>query len=213
MSNGGLPTNVQPQAQPRPVQPQPPQIPLEFQRSHELINNLWNDSAVGPAIRKMAKEKYGIQTQDDALEPIVGPLKKQVEELQAKIAADSEAREKKAKEDSEAAAKKTLEETINTVRDKHNLTQEGVEKMLKRMQDTSNYGDPEAAALWVLAQDPPPKAPGPSWAPKYLDQKGNLEDTKLKLLHNDPEAFRDAELQEFVSDPDKYVRDTFGAAA
>jgi len=43
--------------------------------------------------------------------------------------------------------------------------------------------------------------------------KGNLDKETVKLLHSDPEAYQDQQLGEFLKDPDKYVRDTFGAAA
>jgi len=211
MSNGGLPANTT--TQPQPARPTAPQIPVEYQRAFELVNSLWNDGETGSKIRAKAKEKYNITTPDDTIEPMVAPLKAEIKALQEKLAKRDEDEAKAAKEAQESSAKKTFEDSLASAREKYNLTQEAVEKLLKRMQDTNNYGDVEAAALWVIDGQPKAPAPGPSWAPKNLDLKGNLDKEMVKLLHSDPVAYQDAQLDEFTRDPDKYVRETFGTAA
>ena len=40
---------------------------------------------------------------------------------------------------------------------------------------------------------------------------GDPNDEKLRMLHTDPERYRDNEIMEFFRDPDKYVADTAAA--
>ena len=194
--------------------PQLPQVPPEYKRAADLINDLWNDSDIGVALRKKAKEKYpDIRLPDDSIQPAIEPLKKQLDEMAKSLSEEREERKKEREAAEQARAQKSLEERIDEARRKHNLTQEGFDKMIARMKETGNYGDAEAAALWVLSKEPPPPSPGPAWAPKNIDLKGNLDAEKVKLLHSDPVAYQDSEIQDMLRDPDKYVRDTFGASA
>ncbi len=96
---------------------------------------------------------------------------------------------------------------LDAARNKYNLTSDGFDKMVERMKTTGNYADAEASAAWVAQQTPPTKAPTPGWAPKSMNLFGTKDgrDEKFKLLHEDPMGFMDAELQEFVRDPDAYV--------
>ena len=214
MSNGGFPQN-----QPRPAQPQQPvartvpQIPIEMQRAYDLVNALWHDGEVGAKIRATAKTRYNIQLPDDAVDSMVGPLKKEIADLKKEREDERAAAAKAKQEDAETKQRDNIEAAIMSARNKFNLTEDGFNKMIARMKDTQNFTDAEAAAAWVVSSEPPPKAQTPSWAPKLLDLKGNLAKEKVKLLHDDPLAFEEQELQEFVNDPDKYVQETFGTAA
>ena len=200
---------------PDPVSQRPtaPQLPAEYVRAFELVNELWNDGTAGPVIRGKAKEKYNIRLPEDTTDQIVAPLKAELADLQKTIKEEREARAKEKATAEENRSKTTLEDAISAARKNYNLTDEGFDKMVSRMKETGNFADADAAAAWVISKEPPPKAPGPSWAPQKLDLQGNIGADKVKLLHTNPEAFQDAELSEFLSDPDKYVRETFGAAA
>ena len=81
---------------------------------------------------------------------------------------------------------------------------------------TLDIGRPkaEAAAAWVASKTPPKQTAGPTWAPQSLNLFGSKNyDENLASLHRDPQGFMDQQLTEFVSDPDKYVADTFGRVA
>ncbi len=207
MSTGG-----QPNPQPRAVVPAAPQIPVEFQRAAALINDLWNDGEVGAALRKKAKEKFAdVRIPEDSVDPIVAPLKKELDEMRAELKAEREKVAKDKEADAESKTKQTIEDAIKSAREAYHLTDEGFDKMVARMKEKSSL-DAEAAAAWVISKEPPPPAPGPSWRPKYLDLKGS--DAELaKLLHSDHEAYEDKVLGDFFKDPDGFVTDTFGKAA
>ena len=216
MSNGGVPPNNQnqPSRPPAaPVRPPVPHIPIEMQRAYDLVNALWNDSEVGAKLRSTAKTRYNIQLPDDAVEAAVAPLKARIDQLTKERDEEREANKKKADEDAVAKQRTDIEAAINNSSNKYNLTQEGFDKMVGRMKETQNFTDAEAAAAWVVSNEAPKAEPGPSWAPKNIDLKGNLNKEMVKLLHDDPIAFQDLELQEFQKDPNKYVLDTFGTAA
>jgi hypothetical protein len=191
----------------------PDQIALH--RSKELIDALWNDGEVGKKIQAAAKAKWDdIRTTDDIMSPIVEPHLNKMKALEEKYEKLLEERleEKRAAEDERVKLK--LEEQLEKARRDYNLTEEGFNQMVDRMKATGNYSDAEAAAAYVASKAPPAKVAGPTWAPQDLDLFGSKNrNDALVELHRDPMGYMDSQLTEFVSDPDKYVRDTFGRAA
>ena len=191
----------------------PEQIALH--RSKELIDALWNDGEVGKKIQQAAKAKWNdIKTTDDVMSPIIEPHLNKMKALEEKYEKLLEERmeEKRATEDERVKVK--LEEQLEKARRDYNLTEEGFNQMIDRMKSTGNYSDAEAAAAYVASKAPPAKVAGPTWAPQDLDLFGSKNrNDALVDLHRDPMGYMDSQLSEFVSDPDKYVRDTFGRAA
>jgi hypothetical protein len=191
----------------------PEQIALH--RSKELIDALWNDGEVGKKIQQAAKAKWNdVKTTDDMMSPIIEPHLNKLKAMEEKYEKLLEERleEKRANEDERVKVK--LEEQLEKARREYNLTEEGFNQMIDRMKSTGNYSDAEAAAAYVASKAPPAKVAGPTWAPQDLDLFGskNCNDALVEL-HRDPMAYMDSQLSEFVSDPDKYVRDTLGRAA
>jgi len=191
----------------------PEQIALH--RSKELIDALWNDGEVGKKIQQAAKAKWNdIKTTDDVMSPIIEPHMNKLRVMEAKYEKLLEERmeEKRVTEDERVKVK--LEEQLEKARRDYNLTEEGFNQMIDRMKSTGNYSDAEAAAAYVASKAPPAKVAGPTWAPQDLDLFGSKNrNDALVELHRDPMGYMDSQLSEFVSDPDKYVRDTFGRAA
>jgi len=191
----------------------PEQIALH--RSKELIDALWNDGEVGKKIQQAAKAKWNdIKTTDDVMSPIIEPHLNKLKAMEEKYEKLLEERleEKRATEDERVKVK--LEEQLEKARRDYNLTEEGFNQMIDRMKSTGNYSDAEAAAAYVASKAPPAKVAGPTWAPQDLDLFGSKNrNDALVELHRDPMGYMDSQLSEFVSDPDKYVRDTFGRAA
>ena len=191
----------------------PEQIALH--RSKELIDALWNDGEVGKKIQQAAKAKWNdIKTTDDVMSPIIEPHMNKLRAMEEKYEKLLEERmeEKRATEDERVKVK--LEEQLEKARRDYNLTEEGFNQMIDRMKSTGNYSDAEAAAAYVASKAPPAKVAGPTWAPQDLDLFGSKNrNDALVELHRDPMGYMDSQLTEFVSDPDKYVRDTFGRAA
>ena len=184
-------------------------------RSKELIDALWNDGEVGKKIQAAAKAKWNdVKTTEDMISPIVEPHLVKLRAMEEKYERILEERleEKRANEDERVKVK--LEEQLEKARRDYNLTEEGFNQMIDRMKSTGNYSDAEAAAAYVASKAPPAKVAGPTWAPQDLDLFGSKNrNDALVELHRDPMGYMDSQLSEFVSDPDKYVRDTFGRAA
>ena len=207
MSNGGVPPNQQPRPQ-VPVRQPVPQIPIEMQRAYDLVNALWNDGEVGAKIRSTAKTRYNIQLPDDAVDARIDPLNKKIADLEKTLADERAERAKKADEEQTNRHRNDIESALNSARQKYNLTQEGFDKMVSRMKETQNFSDAEAAAAWVVSNEPPSPSVGPSWIPKHIDLKGNLDKETVKLLHDDPLAYEEKELTEFMKNPEKYTAET-----
>ena len=205
---------------PGPNENEPPAPPagasVAEKRAHELLLALWNDKDVGARIQAKAKEKWpeDVTTSQERLDPYLQPLldgQKALQDQLKKFEEDREADRKAAKERDDASNQKNFEDSIAKASKAYNLTAEGFELMVKRMKDTGNYGDPEAAAAWVASKTPPEPGPAKKFGPQNINLFGTHErDERLAELHRDPLAYMDRELAEFVSDPDKYTRETLG---
>ena len=194
-----------------PVQPSPDEV-AAWKRAYELVSDKWNDPSIGKTLREAAKQKFpdvpAVPGLDERIDPILAPMRAENESMRNAMAAmqAERAAEKKAAEDAALQAK--LSNSIDAAVNKFGLTDEGRAKMMERMQQTGNYGDPEAAAAWFVQSNPPPPPPGPTWSPQDLNLFGSKEtDERFALLHKDPTGkFFDAEMAEFYRDPDGYTR-------
>lgn len=177
-------------------------------RTRTLFNQLWNDDKLGAAVRAKAKEVYpDITLPDEQFAPIVGPLKAQLDEMAATLAAEREERAKEKAETAEANAAKSFEERAQAARNAYALTPEGFDKMIEHMRETSNFTDFEGAAAWVAGQMPKPVQPGPYLGPQALNLLNSKDkDDRLALLWKDPTgAFLDAEFTDFMNNPRQYI--------
>lgn len=181
------------------------------ERAAALIDDLWHDGRVGAVLRERAKEKFpDIVIPADPMAPYVAPIQAQMAEVAETLKSIRDEREADKTAKTERDFQSNFETAINTAAEKYKLSPAGFEAMTARMKETRNYTDAEAAAAWVKAQEPPPAPTPPSWAPQKLKLWGDEGDDKFKLLHKDPQEFQDAELREFIADPDAYVQATFG---
>ena len=184
------------------------------ERLRALAETLWTDKELGAKVQARAKEMFpDVKTNEDVFSPVLNPLReenaamaKRLEAMQEKLAAREKAEEK--------TQRVSLEKQLDAARKNFNLTDEGFDKMVARMKETGNYSDADAAAAWVASKAPPAAVAGPTWKPQSMDLFGiKNHDESMAALHRDPVGYQDAQLAEFVSDPDKYVADTFGRAA
>jgi hypothetical protein len=178
------------------------------------MDALWKDKELGAAVRAKAKEKFGNEippTIDEQISPVIAPLREENETLKQRLAKIEEDRAAEKKAQTEADSETKLKNSLESARKSFNLTDEGYNKMIDRMKATGNFTDAEAAAAWVASTTPPPPSPGPTWGPQNADFFGSKSgDEAFKLLHSDPLAYQDSVLNEFVRDPDRFVKETFG---
>ena len=184
-------------------------------RALDLFNKLWNDEKLGPQIREAAAREAPDSPLAIAMSNIdsaVKPLKEKLEAMEVENKKLREEREAEVKTRQEEAGKLDFEQKFASAKAKFHLTDEGVDKVAERMKATGNFADVEAAAAWVVSQTPPPPKPGPTWAPQSMNLFGSKNgDERFAALHKDPIGYMDAELQEFVADPDKYMKETLGS--
>ena len=170
-----------------------------LERANKLVEAEWGNSA----FRKKAKELFpDIKLPDDTIEPVVAPLRAELDEVKSANKALLERIEKKEKEEGDKAAQTSLEQALDNARKKYSLTDEGFDKMVARMKEKGNFTDAESAAAWVASENPPPKpAGGPSWSPQALDLYGSkTANDDYKLLHTDTDAFFDQTVQQILSE-------------
>ena len=197
-----------------------PEQVKEAVRAQRLVESLFYDA--DPAVAKAAREKAKAMFPDitlpsERLAPDLAPLKAdydalkgQFDALQTKLTDDATAKETAA----QAERAKDLESRINSARQAHGFSDEYYNKMLDRMRETGNYGDPEAAAAYIAAGIPKPvDLKGPTWSPDALNYAGSaVEDESLALLHTNAEAWEQKELAEAFKDLPRFTAEAFGQA-
>jgi hypothetical protein len=184
-------------------------------RMKALAEALWNDAELGVKVQAKAKEMFpDAKTNADVIDPLIAPYRKQQEELSKQLSEMREERAAERRASEEQRTKQTLEQALESARKNYSLTEEGFDKMVSRMKETGNYSDADAAAAWVASKAPPKDVKGPTYGAKRMNLFGvGKYDESMKALHQDPLQYLDDQLEEFVSNPDKYVAETFGTAA
>lgn len=131
------------------------------------------------------------------VEPLDGRLKELEEWRASRLQADADAVKNRRQADFDSSWAQTVKD--------HSLTAEGEEKLLNYMRD-QQQGDPEAAALKYFKHNPPPPAPitpssiSPSGWARDMGLRGDADDTDLKLLHSNPNAWEDKEAAAVLND-------------
>lgn len=171
-----------------------------FQRGMALLDKLWPDMD----FKRMVKAK-----QPDIQIPeldIVDQATKPVNEKMAALEADN----KKLREDWEADRKSRQDERamidfrseLTAAQKKFGLTDEGLQKVVDRMKDKNNP-DVEAAAAYVLSQQPKPEPVAPSGlAPESFNLYGVQEkDDNWSELHKNPIKWFDKQAAAILAEP------------
>jgi hypothetical protein len=194
-----------------------PVIDPKFARAAALVDKLWNDEKLGSGVRRAAKDLFPeTSIIDDQLEPVVAPLREQNAALLKRLdemQAAQEAERKAATEKLEKQRDEDYATRLDAARKRYGLTDESFDKMVARMKETGNYGDPEAAAAFILSQTPAPSSPGLTVGPQFLDFAGTRKSNeRYKHLHMDPEGYFDDQVRQAL-DPAtsrNYVADVMG---
>jgi hypothetical protein len=182
----------------------------EENRLKALVDSLWSDSKLGSQVRAKAKEMFpDITTPEDTVEPAIAPLRAEAEALRNDLKAMREERAAEKAAAEEAKQQRDLQSSLESAAAQFHLNESGFDKMVARMKETGNYSDAAAAAAYVVSQTPVAPQPGPYLGPQNINLFGTAEkDERFSLLHKDAGGrFLDAEFTDFMTDPDKYVRD------
>jgi hypothetical protein len=194
---------------------------LELQRSRDLIARAWSDPNLRPGLKAHVKAVMpDYRLPDDDFEVLTAPIRQQNEAL-AKQVGDLVETLKKRDED---AAKRDQEhrdaqyaERFEAACQRFNLTDEGRQKVIDRMKETGAYGDPLAAAAYIVSQEPPAAPTGALWGNNTLNFAASAEksDTeRYKLLHSGldgPGKYLEAEIRDaFGPNSKEYVAREMG---
>ena len=181
-------------------------------RAQELLEQLWGDSEIGEKVRRAAQAKFpDAKILDDVVDPFVAPLKAENAALKERLDKMEASRAAEKDESEKRAAQINLESALAKARQDYNLTDEGFDKMVSRMKETGNYADADAAAAWVASKTPPAAPKGPTWRNQDLNLFGSKDkDEALVKLHRDPVGYQDDQIEEFLRNPDQFMRETLG---
>ena len=147
----------------------------------------------------------------DVVDPFVAPLKAENAALKERLDKMEASRAAEKDESEKRAAQINLESALAKARQDYNLTDEGFDKMVSRMKETGNYADADAAAAWVASKTPPAAPKGPTWRNQDLNLFGSKDkDEALVKLHRDPVGYQDDQIEEFLRNPDQFMRETLG---
>lgn len=173
-----------------------------LKRAHGLLDSLYNDPKHGMSFKKMMKEKL-----PDARIPELDIVENVTKPYDEKISA-LEAENKKFREDMEAWQKKQADReeeqqvrlTLDDVQKKYKLTDDGMSKVVERMKEKNNP-DAEAAAAFILRQQPTPKPATPAaYLPSELNLYGSsTADEQYADLNKDPVKWFDRQCAEILN--------------
>jgi hypothetical protein len=196
-----------------------PQLPQELVRSKQIIDQLWNDPTYGAAVRAKAVELFPDikdKLPETTTAPIIKPLADKIDATAASVAKILERMDADLKERTERDTEAQFKTKVDAAVARFNLTDDGVQKVYAHMKETGNYTDVMGAAAFIAANAPKPTQTSnpPSWLPKSMNLFGSQKaDEAFADLHRNPQAYMDAQLQEWARDPEAYVRETLGTAA
>lgn len=182
-----------------------------LQQAKALLDGLWNSKTTGAKFKRVLKEHNPnfsipeIDIVDEAKKPIDEKLtahEKTIEALQKRL----DERDTKDKDDKE---QRDLQSEIDTVKKKYSLTEDGLNKVIDRMKEKKSY-DPEAAAAWVVAQQPKTEIARDSklGLPGKMNLFGSsTKDDAWKDLHDtsDPYKHFDKEVTKIFEKPEDYI--------
>lgn len=180
----------------------------ELQRlaqSGKIAEQVWHDPKHGMALKALVKE-----VMPDASIPeleVLNATNKVREEADVKFNALAEKLTKFEEREQQRIDERKVEREeisfaakVDAIRKAKNFTEEGMKKVFDRMKEHNNP-DIEAAAAWVLSQEP--KVPTQSaYAPQTMDVFGSASgDQEWAELNANPGKWYDKTVMEILNDP------------
>lgn len=171
-----------------------PQEAATLRGAYNLMNKLYSDPEKGMDFKRMVKGAGFKVPELDTIEKVTKPydekitgLEKALKDLQDTYEGDK----KKAKETDE---EKEIRQSLEEVKKKYDFDDDGLKKVVARMQEKKNP-DADSAAAWVKMQEPKPKLTTSS-SFGHGKFKGNSlvdgkEDTWKKLSQSPDDYFND----------------------
>lgn len=178
-----------------------------LQESYKLLQQLWDHPKHGAALKRAAKEvRPELRVPEiDVAEPLLAPIREELEESKKSAAELREeiAKDRKEREDEKALG--DLSSKLTAAQRKHRLTDEAMAEVKKIMVDRG-VSDPEIAAQYVVANIEAPRAvKGSNFGPtdaNIFGIDGKSEEENIKALHDNPVRWMDKVVPEIMAEFD-----------
>lgn len=168
-----------------------------------VLRSLWNDKEEGLSIKRRAKAKFPeLHVPElDTIETVTKPYDQKLSKMEEENKQLRERFDKYEREKIEASEEADFTKDLDSAFKRFSLTEDGKKKAIDRMREKKSV-DAEAAAAWVVSQEPKQK---PTASSNYLPQSMNLygsteQDDKWGDLNKDPVKFADREIANILSD-------------
>lgn len=187
-----------------------PEIQQEIEmgrRARVLLDKLMTSKANGLAFKKMIKAELPEAKMPDLdlIDEVSKPFDERIGKLEKTLSEEREERNKEKLAAKDKEEEGSLRGQLDNIKKEYGFTDEGLQKVIARMQEKKNP-DVEAAAAWVAKQEPKAK---PTATSEYLPQTMNLYGTNEKdetweKLHKNPMKYFDDTVTEILNNPDKF---------
>lgn len=127
-----------------------------LRNAHSMLNKLYNHPDKAMEFKKLAKEAGYKVPELDTLERVTKPYDEKMSGLADENKKLKERLDKWESDNLNAKEESELAKQLSSIQKEQGLTDEGMQKVIKRMQEKKNP-DVEAAAAWVKSQEPKAK--------------------------------------------------------
>lgn len=174
-----------------------------LQRAHALLDKLYTHGEKGLEFQRMLKAVIpeARLPQLERIETLTKPYDEKFSKLEKEMKEDKESRAKEKQEAKDKEEESSLRKTLDQVKKDYGFTDEGMQKVIARMQDKKNP-DVEAAAAYVARSEPKAKpTASSSYTPSSLNLYGaNEKDEKWAELNKNPMGFFDKEVNKVLDE-------------
>lgn len=127
-----------------------------LRNAHSMLNKLYNHPDKAMEFKKLAKDAGYKVPELDTIERVTKPYDEKMTALEATNKKLIERLDKWETDNLNASEEKALSKQLSKIQKEEGLTDEGMQKVIKRMQDMKNP-DVESAAAWVKSKEPKPQ--------------------------------------------------------
>jgi hypothetical protein len=127
-----------------------------LRNAHSMLNKLYNHPDKAMEFKKLAKDAGYKVPELDTIEKVTKPYDEKMSKLEETNSKLIERLDKWEKDNLNASEEKALRKQLSAIQKEYGFSDEGMQKVIGRMQEKSNP-DVEAAAAWVKSKEPKPQ--------------------------------------------------------
>jgi len=127
-----------------------------LRNAHSMMSKLYNHPEKAMEFKKLAKEAGYKVPELDTIERVTKPYDEKMNGLSEENKKLKERLDKWESDNLNASEEKALSKQLSAIQKEHGFSDEGMQKVIARMQEKKNP-DVEAAAAWVKSKEPKPQ--------------------------------------------------------